>query len=224
MGSFRKKRRAGYRDDAVDCASRSRRGMFGAFAACTLLLAGCGPPSVYQPPPTPDTTEFSRDLNASFDQVWSAVTYVAGSTFFNIKNFDKGSGLMTLEYSNMRGGPGPYVSCGTMTGGLPPLGVITPEPNSVLNYIASYMTLSGRANITVRSRGPKRTTVQINSSYELTVYQGSPGNRVLIGQWQFTSREPDSKPVAIAFRRTTVTCQPSYKIESDFLTEVAARL
>jgi hypothetical protein len=224
MGSFRKKRRSVYHDDTVHFTSRGRRQMLGAFAACALLLAGCGTPAVYQPPPTPSTTEFSRDLNASFDQVWSAVTFVAGSTFFNIKNFDKGSGLMTLEYSNLRGGPGPYVTCGTMTGGLPAHGVITPEPNSVLNYIASYMTLSGRANITVRARGPKRTTVQINSSYELTVYQGAPGNRVLVGQWQFTSREPDSKPVGIAFRSTTVTCQPSYKIESDFLTEVAARL
>jgi hypothetical protein len=207
-------------------AGRNRASGWMAAFVVMLLVGGCGGPAVYTPPPVPSTTEFSRDLNASYDQVWAAVTYVAGSTFFDIKNFDKGSGLMTLEYSNLRGGPGPYITCGIMTGGLPPLGVITPEQNSVLNYIASRMSLSGRANITVRARGPRRTTVQVNSLYDLEVDGHLPFQEqlVLIGHWQFTSRESDAHPVMIGFQRTLVTCQPSYKIENDFLTEVAARL
>jgi hypothetical protein len=182
-------------------------------------------PAAYRQPQPPTTTEFSRDLNASYDQVWAAVTYVAGSTFYNIKNFDKGSGLLTLDYSNLRGGPGPYITCGTMTGGIP-LGTITPEPNSVLNYIALRMSLSGRANITVRARGPHRTTVQINSIYDLVVLSNPPlsDQLVEVGHWQFTSREPDAHPVLIGLQRTLVTCQPSYKIENEFLTEVAARV
>lgn len=194
-----------------------------ALFATLSTLTGCGT-SVYQPPPTPPTTDFSREFDAPFDRVWSAVTFVAGSTFFNIKNFDKGSGLMTLEYSNLRGGPGPYISCGTLSGGLPAFGVITPEPNSVLNTIASYMTLSGRANITVRARGSRRTTVQVNSLYDLTVFQSLGNQRILVGHWQFSSREPDSQIIPVAFQRTNVQCQPSYKIERDFLTEVGARL
>jgi hypothetical protein len=193
-----------------------------ALGAVACVASACVP-SVYQTPPDPQTTEFSRELNASFDQTWSAVTYVAGSMFFDIKNFDKGSGLMTLEYSNMRGGPGPYITCGTMTGGLP-LGKITPEPNSVLNYFAAQMSLSGRANITVRSRGAKRTTVQVNSLYDLTVYRRLGDNIVLAGNWQFTSREPDTKIVPIGFERIAVTCRPTYKIENQFLTEVGARI
>ncbi|MBS0447656.1 MAG: hypothetical protein JSR59_17070 [Proteobacteria bacterium] len=198
----------------------------GGLSMLTALLAGCAAPAAYQPPPTPETTDFSRDMNASFDQVWAAVTYVAGSTFFDIHNFDKGSGLMTLTYSNLRGGPGPYITCGTMTGELPPLSTITPEPNSVLNGLAQQMALSGRANITVRPRGAGRTTVQINSGYDLVV-SGQPllqAQRVVIGHWQFTSREADTQPVLIGLQRTMVTCRPSYKIERDFLTEVAARL
>jgi hypothetical protein len=189
------------------------------------LLASACAPAVYQPPPVAPTAEFSRDLDASFDQVWAAVTYVAGSTFFDIKSFDKGSGLMTLSYSNLRGGPGPYVTCGIMTGGLP-LGIITPEPNSVLNYIAQQMSLSGRANITVRARGPRRTTVQVNSIYDLVVNGHQPFQQqlVTIGHWRFTSREPDAQSVLIGLQPTLVTCRPSYKIEDDFLTEVGARL
>jgi len=32
--------------------------------------------------------------------------------YFNIKNFDNGSGLMTLEYDNIRGNAGAYITCG----------------------------------------------------------------------------------------------------------------
>jgi hypothetical protein len=202
----------------------ARSAIIGAVPMLALALCGCVSGGAYQPPATPETTEFSEDLNASFDQVWSAVTYVAGSTFFDIKNFDKGSGLMTLVYTDLKGGPGPYVRCGTMIGGIPPFSKITDEPNSVLNYIAGYMSLSGRANITVRSRGAKRTTVQVNSAYQLTVLRDIGDVRALVGRWDFTSREPDSHPVRIGLTEITVTCQPSYKIEHDFLTEVSARL
>ncbi len=191
-----------------------------------IVAASCFPPGAYQPPPRPASTEFSRELNASFDQTWAAVTFVAGSTFFNIKNFDKGSGLMTLDYSNMRGGPGNYITCGTMNGGLKPMQMITSEPNSILNMLGNSLTLSGRANITVRSRGPQRTTVQINSSYDLVVDRIlSDTKTVEVAHWQFTSREPDTQIVQALFMpRIPVTCQPSFKIESDFLTEVASRL
>ena len=144
---------------------REYRGLQNLSALIALvMLDGCGPPAAYIAPPSPGTTTFSREFNASFDQTWSAVTYVAGSTFFNIKNFDKGSGLLTLEYSNLRGGPGPFVTCGTVSGGFSNV-TITPEPNSVLNHVLgmSRLTLSGQANITVRSSGSRRTTVQVNS-------------------------------------------------------------
>jgi hypothetical protein len=187
------------------------------------FLAGSCVPTIYQPPPETQTTVFSREFDAPFDQVWAAVTYVAGSSFFDIKNFDKGSGLMTLQYSNLRGGPGPYITCGTMTGGLP-LGTITPESNSVLNYIAGRLVLSGRANITVTPRGKRRTTVQINSLYDLEVDQRIGDELLLVGHWQFTSREADTHPVIIGLQTTAVTCRPSYEIERHFLTEVGARL
>ena len=211
-----------FRDRTIPPWRGVGRALLLAAVAGAALVSGCTP-AVYQAPPDAPTTTFSRELNASFDQVWSAVTYVAGSMFFNIKNFDKASGLMTLEYSDLRGGPGPYITCGTMTGGLP-LFKITPEPNSVLNYFAARLELSGRANITVTSRGRNRTTVQINSLYDLAAYQRAGDVVVLVGKWKFTSREPDTQTVPIGLLRTAVTCRPSYKIEDQFLTEVGARL
>jgi hypothetical protein len=66
------------------------------------FVASCAPPARYSPPPAAKATDFYREVDGSFDTVWSRVTNVAGATFFNIKNFDKGSGLMTLDYSNLR--------------------------------------------------------------------------------------------------------------------------
>lgn len=191
-----------------------------------LLIAGCVSTGIYQAPDAVQTQKFSRELNASSDQVWSAVTYVAGSTFFNIRNFDKGSGLMTLDYSNLRGGLGSYVSCGVMKNGSAPMQTITPEPNSVLNHIADFMSLSGSANITMRSASgkPPKTTVQINSQYVLTVYRAIGNERRVVGVWRFTSREADTQTVMVNFKPTAITCRPSYKIESEFLTEVGARI
>ena len=199
----------------------SSRALAAGLAIALLPLTGCVQ-SNYQPPPTVATTRYSRDFDASYNQVWSAVTFVAGSMFFDIKNFDKGSGLLTLEFSHLAS-PGPYVTCGTLTGGLPAAGVVTPEPDSVLNSIASVMSLSGRANIAVIARG-RRTTVQVNSLYDLTLLRAVPNGVQSVGTWEFTSREAATRPVMNLFQRIDVTCRPSYKLENDFLTEVGARI
>jgi hypothetical protein len=193
--------------------------------AIALLVASCGPPAVYSPPPTASTTSFSRELNASYDTVWSAVTNVAGATFFSIKNFDKGSGLMTLDYANLRN-VGPYVECGTVSGGLQ-LGTFPGiSPNSVLNYsTAKRISLSGTGNITIRSMGPRRTLIQVNSLYTLAAFGVDANNvPVQLAVWRFTTREPDTQTLAVNFMPRPVTCRPSYKLEEDFLTEVSARL
>jgi hypothetical protein len=190
----------------------------------TGLLTGCAT-GVYQPPQAAQTQSFSREVNANFDKTWSAITNVAGSTFFSIKNFDKGSGLMTLDYDNMRGNVGAYVTCGIVAGGQTPLRTIHPDPKSAINYMTGHeITLSGTANIMARPASDKQTTVQVNSQYTLSIYQKYSNQRTLIGTWHFTSREPDTQMVDVNFRKTNVTCQPSYKLENDFLTEVGARL
>ena len=171
-------------------------------------------------------TSFSRDLDAPFDVVWSSVTNVAGATFFGIKNFDKGSGLMTLDYSNMREF-GYYVDCGSLTGGLAIQFQNFPglPQHSVLNSVPlKKIDLAGTGNITIRAIGPRKTHIQINSLYELTGYNTDvvDGKVVLTeaAQWRFTTRDADAQQVGYR----NIICRPSYKLESDFLTEVSARL
>lgn len=189
-----------------------------------VALASCGAPVQYHSPTAAPTASFAREMNGSFDQVWSMVTNVAGATFFSIKNFDRGSGLMTLDYSNLRN-VAPYVNCGTATGGVRLIDIPGAPANAVLNYTsANRIALTGTGNITIRSIGPKRTMVQVNSLYTLSLLRNTDAGPVRTAQWRFTTQEADTEVVEVDFRPTPVTCQPSYKLEQEFLDTVASQL
>lgn len=191
------------------------------------VLTGCMPSGVYQPPQAPQTLDYSREVNANFDTTWTTITNVAGATFFNIKNFDKGSGLMTLEYDNIRGNIGAYISCGQFASSQAAPINQHPDPKSAINYMSInnvQMHLSGRANVMARPVSDGKTSIQINSQYTLVMTKNINNKIETIGEWNFTSREADTKVADVAYKPTNVTCQSSNKLESDFLTEVTARL
>ena len=196
-----------------------------------LLAASCGPPPTYVPPAAP-TASFSRELNASYDQVWSAMTNAAGANFFRIKHFEKVSGLMTLDYPDLRS-MGSYVDCGSLPDWRP-LNPVNPisgtQPTSALNAALIWVykfELSGTGNITVRAVGPKKTVIQINSQYDLLGFEhedkldehGQPRLHVAY-EWKFTTGDLATQRVGFY----NITCRPSYKIEEDFLKAVSARL
>ncbi len=189
-------------------AIRIALGFAGAFAL--FAVSGC---ATYVPPPPAAPEEFSQDMNASYDRTWSAITYVAGASFFRIKAFEKASGLMTLDFSVKD--VLPYVNCGTAQN------ATTHQSVPALGALGlAAVELKGTANINIRSEGPKRTAVQFNSQYVLSGYRPTGyGTLAKVVEWDFTSGSSDTQSLGIP-----VTCQPSYKIEHDFLTEVAARL
>jgi hypothetical protein len=179
-------------------------------AVALFALSSC---ASYVPPPPAAPEEFSREMNASYDRTWSAITYVAGASFFKIKAFEKASGLMTLDFAlkNVL----PYVNCGTAENST------THQSTPALGALGlAGVDLEGTANINIRSEGPRRTAVQFNSHYVLSGYRPTGyGALAKVVEWNFNSGSSDTQNLGIA-----VTCQPSYKIEHDFLTEVAARL
>lgn len=179
--------------------------------AVTLALNGC---ATYVPPPPPPPEAFSRDLDASYSATWAAVTYVAGASFFQIKAFEKASGLMTLDFDLKD--VLPYVDCGSA------VNTTTHMTTPALGSVGlSALSLSGTANINIMERGPKRTAIQFNSHYTLDGYiPDGYGHLVKAVEWNFTSATADTQPVF----GVAVTCRPSYKIERDFLSEVSARI
>ncbi len=107
------------------------------------------------------------------------------------------------------------IQLGTFPGG---------RPDWALNYMGlTTVSLSGTGNITIRSVGPRKTRIQINSLYVLDGSQ-KIGDNTVVTQWKFTTREPDTQRALVDFVAQPVTCRPSYKLEEDFLTEVSARL
>ena len=181
-----------------------------ASATAFFALSAC---ATYVPPTPASPEQFSRDMNASYDRTWSAITYVAGASFFKIKAFEKASGLMTLDFDVKD--VLPYVDCGTAQNST------THQATPALGALGlAAVGLKGTANITIRSEGPKRTAVQFNSQYHLSGYRPTGyGTVEKVVEWNFNSGSADTQNLGVA-----VTCQPSYKIERDFLTEVAARL
>jgi hypothetical protein len=179
-----------------------------------LLFAALAACATYVPPEPASPEAYSRDLNASYDRTWSAVTYVAGASFFKIKAFEKASGLMTLDFELKD--VFPYVDCGGAANDT------THTTAPALRALGlSAVTLSGTANVTIRSEGSKRTAIQFNSQYTLRGIQlGAYGAPVVVAAWKFTTGTSDTAVV----NGVKVVCQPSYKIERDFLTEVSARL
>ncbi len=175
-----------------------------------LSLAAC---ATYVPPQPAPPEDFSRDMNASYDRTWSAITYVAGASFFKIKAFEKASGLMTLDFDLKD--VTPYVDCGTAVNST--TNQTTP---ALLALGLAGANLSGTANITIRSEGRGRTAVQFNSHYDLEGFNPNGyGGYVKVAEWQFNSGSSDTQHLGVL-----VTCRPSYKIEREFLNEVAARL
>jgi hypothetical protein len=178
--------------------------------ATLIPLAGC---ATYVPPAPASPEQFSTDLNASYDRTWSAVTYVAGASFFKIKAFEKASGLMTIDFQLKD--VTPYVDCGTAANS-------TTHQNTpaLLALGLSAVSLTGTANINIRSEGPKKTAIQFNSQYTLDGFRPSAyGGVEKVVEWQFNSGSSDTQNLGVM-----VTCRPSYKIERDFLNEVSARL
>ena len=176
-----------------------------------LALAAC---ATYVPPKPAEPEEFSRDLPAGYDRTWSAITYVAGASFFKIKAFEKASGLMTLDFDLKD--VTPYVDCGTADNS-----ATHASSPALLAIGLSAVNLTGTANITARAEGSKKTAVQFNSQYVLEGFRTNlDGLTVKVAEWKFSSGSSDAQNVL----GVHVICRPSYKIEHDFLTEVSARL
>jgi hypothetical protein len=123
--------------------------------------------ATYVPPAPASPEEFSRDLPASYDRTWSAVTYVAGASFFKIKAFEKASGLMTLDFDLKD--VVPYVDCGSAVNST------TKQTNPALLALGlSALSLEGTANVNIRSEGRHGTAIQFNSQYTLDGYRPGP--------------------------------------------------
>ena len=124
-----------------------------AFTACSTVKV---PVSTYVPP---SATKYSHSvvMPYDYDLAWQKLIKAASQTFFDIENFEKDSGLMTLNFGS--GNVEANVNCGAIDG-VGYVGIRLAQPDTEIS-------LSGKMNLLVERVGEHATRVTAKARYNL---------------------------------------------------------
>lgn len=174
--------------------------------ALSVVMMGCGVKYPEYQPPTPLSynAENVKTINKNFEQTWTALIDYASSSFFAIDNFEKDSGLMTLNFGS--NDPAKFVDCGTVHS------VAVKYDGPFIEGVQSYgsVILEGRMNLFVKSIAPNVTSVKIKARYVLTAQE--PGAKQI---WAFDTGGSDAKKMGGI--QTNVVCRPTNYAEEEIL-------
>ena len=165
-----------------------------------LILNACGtygPGKVTQPTLVEEgSIENEIIINSDYKTVWSNLIEYSASTFFAIDNFEKDSGLITLDFGSQS--PGEFVDCGTVEKSSGQVSIVEVFDNE------GNPKLTGSMNIIVKEITPNQTKVKVKARYVFS-YQNRFDNEV----WVFDTGGYDTQKFGV----WTVTCQPTHKAE-----------
>ncbi len=167
-----------------------------AIAVLTLSLAACNTNKFkYTPPEQLDALPSNaRDVNANFDDTWSALISTIGQSFFAIDAFEKDSGLVTLTFNTS-----PFstaVDGGHLTmkfsdaGSAFWRGHATTRRQFDGNY-ADFVenfyagSFQGKCNLVVQELDENQTRITVNTRFDV---QGVPADRRLRWSWSSGDR------------------------------------
>lgn len=145
-------------------------------------------------------------VNANFDKTWTALVNYVSATNFEIRSFEKVSGLMALSFGNAD--VERYVDCGTWQ---------ESAIASTVPYVSrTDLKLNGRMNLFVEPDGKERSRVRITTRYELRDDSGNVYN--------FTSSTPATVAVRNPANGTIPnrTCRATLEAERQILRAIAA--
>jgi len=179
-----------------------------------ILLCGCATTNYvdYVPPSDIEEEIMSTTIDRDFDTVWTSIIDHISSTFFSIDNFERASGLITVEFGASN--PEEFVNCGQFTASWTENYQSYDFNGTYTEFISIYRrgSLSGRMNITAREISDNQTQVRVNARYILTADSGT---------WSFDSGSSASINVSQT-SNSIRTCNPTYKAESSILDAVRA--
>ncbi len=188
-------------------------------ALLTVFLFGGCMATRYDPPPaaTIPTETYSRIIDKPFDKTWGALIKYTGSTYFDIFQSDRQSGLLVLSF----GAPVPsqYITGGHWK--------VSTDKRVVFegDYVDYCVQSRGgyledRMNVIVTPIDSTRTKVTARVHYVFMC--GSPESGT--DSWSFesgTSDTHDSRDVINSVgQRKTKTLMPTYKAERELLDAV----
>jgi len=177
-----------------------------------LLFGGCTSTSfTYEEPDDGQQEEPTTRLvvDKSFDDTWDALIAFTSQHFFGIQNYEKASGLLTLEFSARAD---EWVDCGSVNiiedrGGWPDRSNVV----SFLEYADGQ--LRGRVNLTAVPLNEEETEVRVNA-----VYTVNAQNRT----WSFATRDEDSKRLSNQRQEEVVKCVPTHRVENFIIEGISA--
>ena len=176
-----------------------------------LLVSGCAA-KYTSPISSPAADQFSTTINRSFDETWQALVNHVSESFFKIDNFEKDSGLITLEFG--ASDLARYIDCGLW---------------EHVNFNGPYVTylehnygakLKGRMNISTRIINAQKTEVRVNTRYVLSSEKASD-----LGSLTFWTFDSGSSATVNVKNFSTIspsrTCRPTYLAEGNILSALA---
>lgn len=173
-----------------------------------VALAGCAS-ATYEEPAHVETNKRNEVLlDKSYDAVWNSLIQYSASTFFAIKNYEKDSGLITLEFGASN--PEDFVTGGYWKN--------SGFEGEYVQYLSDSFNgqLNGLMNIVVAETDNQKTKVIVNARYVFT----TPNTKNALGNtWVFDSGSCDRVRVhnaAMGIQDTRTLC-PTYKAEETII-------
>jgi len=145
-------------------------------------------------------------VNEPFEKAWTTLIGYAPARFFTIKNTDKASGLITLNFGSKR--PGKYVDCGNV----PIKNLIRLLPYINVVEKSGVVELLGTVNLSIKSINDNKTSVSFTTHYDLKIKDGDLPKQT----WNFATNERPSRNVG----ELTITCMSTFVAEVDIVTGI----
>lgn len=164
-------------------------------------LSSCGLPAYAPPSMSFMSQNATGSINKNYDKVWISLMDYSATTFFVITNFEKDSGLLSLQFSSES--PGEFVDCGYIK----TLTYSGPIVNMWPLGVGGFTQLNGSMNVFVKPVSRDVTQIRVNARYILQANYMHPQT------WIFDTGGSDTKKMSSLL----VTCQPTYKAERTIL-------
>jgi len=181
------------------------------FVSSVVLLTGCVSADYAPPTASNDTSNYTKIVKRSYDDVWDSLIQYSAGTFFAIDNFEKDSGLITLDFGS--GEPERFITGGHWK-----------FSNGTINFDGEYVEflsrrhggkLNGKMNIVVTKIDAETSKITVNARYIFSAGSQQGGYNT----WTFDSGSCDVVSVTNAVPGTgsSRTICATYKAEKAIL-------
>lgn len=182
----------------------------------SFTLGGCASGGYIPPTLQSEKDKNTITVDKTFDETWGSFIEYASSTFFEIENFEKASGLLTLSFGATNANE--YIDCGTFS-------TTAPKYNGpYARFLERYYNakLQGKMNIFIKEIGAHKTLVRVNARYIFTA--PLPTQPITILTWSFDSGSSQTIVLnsrqAVSGSSKTRTCKPTYRAEKSIMQAV----